>query len=336
MQQISLIPSFEKVELHSSDLVAKDVISSVSQEIQQIKTLANPLTCDSKYLPFLAYAFKVDFWDDRLDIEAKRALIQESILLHKRKGTLWAIERVLEILNVKANVFEWYKYGGEPYYFKVKLELQQQFPNINQLAKLIDVYKNVRSKYEIDFDLFLNTFFSLRTGTNTSIDISESLKFEFNSIINTNFGSNFNYDPHDIFKVEKSFSFATTASSISDIEFEEKEFNVNRNTFIDPVVGLIARLDFGYTDSDVMHLPIPPIQLKTKIKNSAISIFDMNFSNIDDSLFHLTYMKEYIARSDVKSSFSSIFEIDLNNSGINLEVNVETSFDNTIKTNLNF
>lgn len=148
MQQISLIPSFEKVELHSSDLVAKDVISSVSQEIQQIKTLANPLTCDSKYLPFLAHAFKVDFWDENLDESDKRNLIQSSILLHQRKGTVWAIEKVFEALNIKAIIKEWFSYAGLPYHFKVDLSLEDKEITpamINDLTKYIGIYKNVRS-----------------------------------------------------------------------------------------------------------------------------------------------------------------------------------------------
>lgn len=145
MQKQSLIPSFEKIELHSLDLTAEKAINFLNNEIQAFRTLANPLICDEKYLPFLAYAFKVDFWDERLSTTKKRALIKESILLHQKKGTLWAIERVLEILEVKAEIREWFQYGGEPYFFKIKLSIEQEFPHLNQLQKLIDVYKNVRS-----------------------------------------------------------------------------------------------------------------------------------------------------------------------------------------------
>jgi phage tail P2-like protein len=85
VQKQSLIPSFEKIELHSLDLTAEKAINFLNNEIQAFRTLANPLICDEKYLPFLAYAFKVDFWDERLSTTKKRALIKESILLHQKK-----------------------------------------------------------------------------------------------------------------------------------------------------------------------------------------------------------------------------------------------------------
>ena len=74
----SLIPLFEANEIHSADLVASDIHSTLSDEIKSFKNLANPEFCDVKYLPFLAYAFKVDFWDEDLTDDDKRALIKQS------------------------------------------------------------------------------------------------------------------------------------------------------------------------------------------------------------------------------------------------------------------
>lgn len=99
MEQQSLIPSFESDGLRNLDLIAADVTDEISSNHKVIKNLANPLLCDEKYLPFLAYAFKVDFWDDELREEEKRELIKHSILLHQRKGTLWALEEVLDLVN---------------------------------------------------------------------------------------------------------------------------------------------------------------------------------------------------------------------------------------------
>lgn len=86
MQKTSLIPLFEKAELHSIDLTAEKIIDNLNEEVQAFRTLANPLLCDEKYLPFLAYAYKVDFWDDNISVDKKRLLIKESILLHQKKG----------------------------------------------------------------------------------------------------------------------------------------------------------------------------------------------------------------------------------------------------------
>ena len=144
----SLIPSFEDIKLHSTDEVAGGVIEALSSEIKAFETLANPELCEEKYLPFLAYAFKVDFWDESLSVEDKRALIKQSLALHRYKGTTWAIERVFEALNIKAVVKEWFNYGGEPYHFKIDLSLEDKEitpARADELTKYVGIYKNVRS-----------------------------------------------------------------------------------------------------------------------------------------------------------------------------------------------
>jgi len=146
--QQSLIPSFEAKELHSSDLVAADVHSALSSEIKAFKNLANPELCELKYLPFLAYAFKVDFWDEDLSESDKRALIKQSLVLHRYKGTVWAIEKVFEALNLIATTYEWFDYNGEPYHFKVDISMLDKeitTKKVEDLIRYIEIFKNVRS-----------------------------------------------------------------------------------------------------------------------------------------------------------------------------------------------
>lgn len=148
MSARSLIPSFENTKLHSVDVVGDDALATLQNEIKAFKNLANPEICEAKYLPFLAYAFKVDFWDDNLTENDKRNLIKSSLLLHQRKGTVWAIEQVFKALNIKAVVKEWFNYGGEPYHFKIDLALEDKeltLQRADELTKYIGIYKNVRS-----------------------------------------------------------------------------------------------------------------------------------------------------------------------------------------------
>ena len=66
-------------------------------------------------LPFLVWEAGVNI--DGFDENIQRSLIEQSLVLHKCKGTVWAIEQVFEALNMKADVKEWFSYGGEPYHF---------------------------------------------------------------------------------------------------------------------------------------------------------------------------------------------------------------------------
>lgn len=336
MQKQSLIPSFEKIELHSLDLTAEKAINILNSEIQDFRTLANPLICNEKYLPFLAYAFKVDFWDEKLSIPKKRALIKESVLLHQKKGTLWAIERVLEILEVKAEIREWFQYGGEPYFFKIKLSIEQEFPHLNQLQKLIDVYKNVRSIFEIDFDLFLKAPFTIASATNTNLEICEDMIIKRESITNINFGCNYDYEPFEIIYIDKQVSYGLTCSNIADIELEIKGFNIDRDTYINSTVGAIANLYFGNIDSDVMHLPIPPIELITKIIDSSNLIVNIGFEQKNTSdLFHLDHHKNYEAISAFNFISLTKFGIEFQDSGLDTNINAKTNISNVCFLNLN-
>ncbi len=151
MSNQSLIPSFKSQELKSLDNVAETLLGDIKVQLEKIKTLANPMSIDVEYLPQLAYAFKADFWSPILDEQNKRELIQNSIILHKHKGTIFALKKVFEALNISAEVLEWNSYGGEPYHFKIDLSLEDKevTPAVqDELLKFIEIYKNARSHLE--------------------------------------------------------------------------------------------------------------------------------------------------------------------------------------------
>ncbi|MBU5672654.1 phage tail protein I [Paenibacillus brevis] len=68
----------------------------------------------------LAWQFHVDFYDPDLPIEQKRELVKNAFLFHRRKGTPAAVEELIEILFGTGQVEEWFEYGGEPGYFRVR------------------------------------------------------------------------------------------------------------------------------------------------------------------------------------------------------------------------
>lgn len=60
-----------------------------------IGDLWSPEKCPAELLPWLAWAFGVDEWETDWPEEAKRAAIRDSVAIHRKKGTVWAIRRVL-------------------------------------------------------------------------------------------------------------------------------------------------------------------------------------------------------------------------------------------------
>ena len=109
---------------------------------------------DASALPALAEQFHVqglEGWLFTTDEREKRELIKQAIELHKYKGTIWAVWRVLEILSLPGTISEWFEYGGKAYFFKVDIELVDKGMDenlFNNLVELIHEYKNTRSKLE--------------------------------------------------------------------------------------------------------------------------------------------------------------------------------------------
>lgn len=90
-------------------------------------------TCPAPLLPWLAWAMSVDIWVDTWSTEKKRAIIRESFELHRRKGSLHAIQRYLSYLDVplKGWILPPDKaFAGAPYTDEQRTDYLARFPQI--------------------------------------------------------------------------------------------------------------------------------------------------------------------------------------------------------------
>lgn len=74
-----------------------------------LRDLWNPDACPVAWLPFLAFAFSVDRWDMNWSEKTKRAVIKAAYFVHKKKGTIGALRRVVEPLGYLIRVLEWWQ-----------------------------------------------------------------------------------------------------------------------------------------------------------------------------------------------------------------------------------
>lgn len=74
-----------------------------------IRALWNPDTCPEPLLPYLAWAFSVDRWDMHWPEATKRQVIKAAFFVHKHKGTIGALRRVVEPLGYLIKVIEWWQ-----------------------------------------------------------------------------------------------------------------------------------------------------------------------------------------------------------------------------------
>lgn len=125
---------------------------------EAIRGLADSTRCPPDFLPWLAWAMKVEGWEAAETTPQQRALIREAIPVHKTKGTVGAIRRVLRAVNVNAEFKEWHQIpGAAPYTFQLTAWANSNrggegsilSPQLySRLRALVDATKNERSHYE--------------------------------------------------------------------------------------------------------------------------------------------------------------------------------------------
>lgn len=88
-----------------------------------MRDLWNPATCPAALLPFLAWARSVDRWDVAWSDAVKRNVIAASWDVHKHKGTIAALRRVVEPLGYLIEMEEWWEEAppGTPGTFRLRI-----------------------------------------------------------------------------------------------------------------------------------------------------------------------------------------------------------------------
>ena len=118
----SLIPSPTKREhaIEGADASVGNL------DVAQIITVRDVANTPPAYLPYLAWERAVDVWDPNWPVSVQRAVITAAPEVHRYKGTVYAVKRVLAALDVDATVTEWWQTTprGLPYTFQVQALVQ--------------------------------------------------------------------------------------------------------------------------------------------------------------------------------------------------------------------
>ncbi|MEQ9942384.1 phage tail protein I [Pectobacterium aroidearum] len=102
--------------------------------------LWSPDTCPPNLLPYLAWAFSVDRWDEAWPESVKRQVIRDAFFIHRHKGTIGALRRVVEPFGYLIRISEWFQNGGEPGTFRLDIGVQDSGITeevFNELERLI-------------------------------------------------------------------------------------------------------------------------------------------------------------------------------------------------------
>lgn len=138
-----LLPNASELEKKASQILQQAVRNPII-----IADLINPDRCPVELLPYLAWAFSVDRWEENWAETLKRAVIKQAFFVHKHKGTLSAIKRVIEPIGYLVDIQEWFNQQpmGQAGTFSLTVAVPENGINAetyNELVRLINDAKPV-------------------------------------------------------------------------------------------------------------------------------------------------------------------------------------------------
>lgn len=127
---------------------AAEILKSAVENPVIIADLINPERCPPQLLAYLAWAFSVDKWDENWTDEVKRIAIKQAFFVHKHKGTIAAVRRVVEPIGYLVELKEWFAMQpqGKAGTFSITVEVSETGLNeqtYNELVRLINDVKPV-------------------------------------------------------------------------------------------------------------------------------------------------------------------------------------------------
>lgn len=175
----SLLPSHKSADEKVLEKIGADLLAKLDLSVID----NNPKTCDKRLLKHLAYQYDVDI--NNLSESEARELLSNAFLIHRYAGSAYAIKKALSAYDKNLSVIE-----HENFAFSVKLKLNNETSKekLQNILKLINKYKNVRSvftKLDTTYECGLNVCMggAIRTIQKIKLQpkLETNLKAEFNA-----------------------------------------------------------------------------------------------------------------------------------------------------------
>ncbi|MEB5609173.1 phage tail protein I [Serratia marcescens] len=102
---------------------AAEACAGISDLNVPLRDLWNPARCPVRFLPYLAWAFSVDRWDEKWTAAEKRKAVTDAFYIHRRKGTVAAIRRVIEAMGYSMSIAEWWEIADPRGTFRLTIDV---------------------------------------------------------------------------------------------------------------------------------------------------------------------------------------------------------------------
>ncbi len=139
----------------TSNKAIEECIINALENIDYTKfTVTIPENLNENVLPYIAEQRHIlgnEGWNSALTKEEKCGVIHKSFSLHRKKGTLGAINDILKIYNASIEYINWTEYNGIPHHYKIVLSIENEnfdTTKIKEMLSKIKEYKQLRAKQD--------------------------------------------------------------------------------------------------------------------------------------------------------------------------------------------
>ncbi len=144
----SLLPFSSLPSERSQEEASTEQILALDTNI--IRDVKDPDRCPVALLPWLAWEYAVDFWEDSWSEEDKRQVIRDAAYVHQHRGTAGAVRRSLGAVSLPTTVIEWWEDEPrrEPYTFRIEVYSLQAIDQglYDSIRRQVEKSKNLRSQ----------------------------------------------------------------------------------------------------------------------------------------------------------------------------------------------
>jgi len=144
----TILPTNIDPVINDLDVLGAERLEGIADEAAVVGDVRDAMAVDARYLPVLAEDYQTYFLDEATNEEERRRMIAASLSVHRRKGSIWALRMGFEATGYPVTVQEWTEYGGDPYYFRLIVDVSGREigdEQISKIAELTEEMKNVRS-----------------------------------------------------------------------------------------------------------------------------------------------------------------------------------------------
>jgi phage tail-like protein len=126
------------------------ILTPIEWNIDNFDLYLNPYSAPADFLAWLANWYQASFDSTWSEVQ-RRQLLADAHQIYARRGTRWALGRVLEIYTGVAPKIDDQDEKLEPFTFKVHIPLKKRELDTGLVEALIDAHKPAHTTYEVSY-----------------------------------------------------------------------------------------------------------------------------------------------------------------------------------------